>query len=485
MAFLLMISCCLWQSCSKQKNGSLSEEADSTETKNGVDGIGKKKCSDLASEIMTSSSTFKKKTDGLLEAIIKNGGSSYGIDLEGSPDPTSDKALALSNTYDFSLHENYPDRAPTVARFSFDPNKKQLYLYDPVWDSLTPIDFDRSLLRKFDETCQDPFVKLPVVKATGGEGTNVDWKTEAAKADQNGPGFFSGDCMEGIKPERASSTLPKQGATEYNVKNIGDFNPMTAWVEGKPDYGIGEYFEIAAPRVNTIYNGYQSSISNWKNNSRVKRFKVYKDNTPLCLLDLTDEMGSQKFELPGIEDNNQPHTYRFEILEVYKGSKWSDVAISEIVLVQCCFAPDTYILSELDSKSINAIAKGNRIASIDIETGKITTTEIVKTTKQTHFSLLKVTSQSRQIEVTPDHPLYFKDHGFLSISRLMEIERCGNYDELSSKAEVLIWNEKTSKLAYEKLVRIEIEHGTFETYTILKVKEGSNFVANGFVTKTY
>jgi len=485
MVFIFVVAGGLLQSCAKQKDGSVAASMDSVSSKQSADSKGKKTCPDIASEIMASSATFKNKTEGLLEAIVKNGGTSYGIELEGSPDPIIDKAPAQSKTYDFNLHETYADRAPVVARFSFDPQSKQLYLYDPVLDSLTPIDFDRRLLRKFDEICQDPFTKLPVVVAVGGKGTNVDWKAIAANADPNGPGFFAGDCAEGVKPERASSTLAKQGVTEYEVKNLSDSNPMTAWVEGKPDYGIGEFFEITTPRVNTIYNGYQLSVASWKNNSRVKRFKVYKDGGPLCLLELTDEMGSQRFELPNMEESNQMHTYRFEILDVYKGAKWPDVAISEMVLQQCCFLGNTTIMSESESKPMDGINPGNSIASIDVETGLIKETQIIKTTKQTHVLLLKVTSQSRQIEITPDHPLYFKNHGFLSIARLMKMEGYANYDELMAKTVVLTWNEKAAKLTYEKIVRIETENGNFETYTILKMKEGSHFIANGFVTKIY
>ncbi len=145
---------------------------------------------------------------------------------------------------------------------------------------------------------------LPTVRAIGGEGTNVNWpaiKIEEEK-DRDGPGFFYRDCSQGVEVVRASSTLAGQGTKSYGIKNVSDQNPMSAWVEVKSDYGIGESFEVKSPGVNVMYNGYQSSPANWKNNYRVKKFKVYKDNKPVCYLILTDEMGAQRFELPTIKD---------------------------------------------------------------------------------------------------------------------------------------------------------------------------------------
>ena len=166
------------------------------------------------------------------------------------------------------------------------------------------------------------FPQIPTVKSFGGDGKNINWpkikaETERKeKAAGGGPGFFYNDCDQGVNPLRASSTLANQGKFNYNIKNINDFNPMTAWVEGKQDYGIGEYFEIKAAGINVIYNGYQASPIAWIENSRVKIFKVYKNNTPICYLELTDEMGSQSFELPDHNRINpsKEHIYKFEIL---------------------------------------------------------------------------------------------------------------------------------------------------------------------------
>jgi len=112
-----------------------------------------KTCVDVVMEILETSPTFLKETKGLDEAIVKNGGTSFGITIEGSPNPQNDGALDYSKTYDFNLHETYSDHMPVIARFTFNPTDKQLYEYDVAEDKLNPIEFNRDLLLKFNELC--------------------------------------------------------------------------------------------------------------------------------------------------------------------------------------------------------------------------------------------------------------------------------------------------------------------------------------------
>jgi hypothetical protein len=442
-------------------------------------------CLDVVTEILETSPVYQSKiTEERIAAIEKNGGS-LAMELEGSPNP-DDKPMAVSETYDFGIFESYEDRNTVIERFRFDPVNKQLFLYDPVEDALNPIDFNKELLQTLNERCG--VQELPLIQAMGGKGTNVDWaamKKEADAAD-DGPGFFEGDCKESVSPGSVSSTLASQGKNNYEIKNISDYNPMTAWVEGKSDYGIGEYFEVTGMNVNTIYNGYQSSPGSWKNNSRVKRFKVYKDNKPLCLLDLTDEMDVQMFELPRAEDDaGGSHTFRFEIVDVYKGLKYSDVAISEVMLTQCCMIGDTRILSSSDQTDIAAIEKGDVISGIDLVSGAVTNSEIVKVAKQTHLTVIRISTGAQQIEITPNHPLYLKGYGFISIERYMQSKGITSYQDLVNTIDVLTLHPDTGKQQYKTISRVEELHGVFETYSILKLSRGETYVANGFVTRTY
>jgi hypothetical protein len=112
-----------------------------------------KNCSAVVEEILVTSPRYKELTNGLYEAVVKNGGISFGITYEGSPNPVSDKAIDYSETYDFNLHESYYDRSVVIARFSFNLTQRQLFEYDVINDNLKIIDFDRDLLLELNKLC--------------------------------------------------------------------------------------------------------------------------------------------------------------------------------------------------------------------------------------------------------------------------------------------------------------------------------------------
>ena len=105
----------------------------------------------IAYKIVETSPRCKQLTKGLYERIVKNGGTSYGIMLESSPNPKTDPSQEYSKTYNFNLHESYSDRMPVIARFVFDPKKQQLYEDDVVNAQLVAIPFDKKLLLLFNK----------------------------------------------------------------------------------------------------------------------------------------------------------------------------------------------------------------------------------------------------------------------------------------------------------------------------------------------
>lgn len=110
-------------------------------------------CGTIVLEILLTSPRYLQLTDGLYEAVVKNGGTSFGINYEGSPDPEADSAMSYSETYDYSVHETYPDHNPVRARFTFDTRQRQLYEHDAVEDTLIPVSFNRQLLGRLDSFC--------------------------------------------------------------------------------------------------------------------------------------------------------------------------------------------------------------------------------------------------------------------------------------------------------------------------------------------
>lgn len=153
-------------------------------------------------------------------------------------------------------------------------------------------------------------------------------------------------CGGGQDTQTASCELSAQGTNTYNAQNAHDLSYETAWVEGVSGYGIGEfleyYIEPENPRITEIIivNGYVKSDNAWKNNSRVKTLKMYIDDKPYAVLELEDAKAEQHFKVDPIGYGDRQNfellkkkpgfTMKFEIAEVYPGSKWDDTAITEI-----------------------------------------------------------------------------------------------------------------------------------------------------------
>jgi hypothetical protein len=163
--------------------------------------------------------------------------------------------------------------------------------------------------------------------------------------DVMGPGC-SWYCGGGMDTLSASSFLKPGKTASYEPKNIHDLNYGTAWVEGVSGHGIGEFviYHIPPnnPRINKliIVNGYVKSDKTWKENSRVKKLKMYLDDKPYAFLILQDVKNEQIFtvDLIGYSDRKdynalliKPwYSIKFEIIEVYPGTKYQDTAITEI-----------------------------------------------------------------------------------------------------------------------------------------------------------
>ena len=141
-------------------------------------------------------------------------------------------------------------------------------------------------------------------------------------------------CGGGDYKIKASSSL----GDSYKAEFANDLSYKTAWVEGKKDEGIGEYLEYYfkndSPRITEIIisNGYMKSEETWKNNNRVKKLKLYVNGIPFGILNLKDSRTDQYFSVGtlGHNKNGTDLILKFEILEVYKGSKYNDTAITEI-----------------------------------------------------------------------------------------------------------------------------------------------------------
>jgi len=330
--------------------------------------------------------------------------------------------------------------------------------------------------------------ELTTVYSVGGQGKNVDYRgydvNNLFELDDLGPfadSYFINGCdggSVGCKVISASSTL-EPNKKSYRINNLIDHNPLTAWVEGDEGYGIGSYFEISSNNLNTIYNGYQNSPSNWLKNSRVKKFKVYFNGKPLCYLVLKDEMGEQNFELPFDADWNTAHIFKFEIIEVYKGTKYSDVCISEIGVQGCCFS----IYSKLKSPEgeIQLISSNDYIYSFDIKNKTLSPSYIESKILRQKAGLYEITVGSHKTLVTREHRLLTKDHGSLSIMEMMSNWKLSSYRDLQEKEHIKVALFVNGDVLYKPITKINRIEGNFTTVSIRKLSHGKHVIVDGFI----
>lgn len=309
-------------------------------------------------------------------------------------------------------------------------------------------------------------------------------------------------CGGGQDTATASSELKPFKGAKYAASNADDLSYKTAWIEGVPGYGIGEYlvyhFPPQNPRITKliIVNGYVKSEKTWRENSRVKKLKFYYNDKPISILNLADTREEQtfSFEPMGYGDRDdrkkletQPWwTMKFEIMDVYKGEKYDETAITEIYfdgLDVHCFAAGTNILmADKTEKAIELIKIGDSILTFDKQANQLSKTVVSNLVTTRHSNLVKLTFDDREIIVTDDHP-FFKDNKQWSSVNPDK----SNYSYLQDKfVTQLSLNDNVFVPTENKFIRlknIEQLSGEQLTYTI-EIATGDSFIANGLLVKT-
>lgn len=137
----------------------------------------------------------------------------------------------------------------------------------------------------------------------------------------------------------ASSELDSAHAASLAVDN----RFATSWCEGKPDAGKGEWIELSWPKPRqvpslTILPGHAKSRSLFFANNRVKRARFtfsdgFKFETDFKDVPALQHIIPSQFPEGTYEPwEGKVTSLRIEILDVYKGEKYDDTCISEIVL---------------------------------------------------------------------------------------------------------------------------------------------------------
>lgn len=161
--------------------------------------------------------------------------------------------------------------------------------------------------------------------------------------------YYSNRSLKGETRYKASSELKentKNGMVVYEADNLGKFAfdkteqvcdlflnfNHKPWVEGVSGNGIGESIHLSCDtEFNSIVilNGYVDfdKLHLYKNNSRVKKFKILdEDNNAEYFALLDDEV---KFQFIYFEKPTK--NAKLIIEEVYEGDKWNDTCITGLI----------------------------------------------------------------------------------------------------------------------------------------------------------
>ncbi|MDR0330449.1 MAG: hypothetical protein LBH93_01905 [Chitinispirillales bacterium] len=321
-------------------------------------------------------------------------------------------------------------------------------------------------------------------------------------------------CGGGPDSISASSYLKSNNAEiTYLPENIHDFSCESAWVEGVAGQGIGEYvtyyFKPTAPRITSVIvvTGYVKSEKAFRENSRVKKLKMYIDDKPTAILNLEDCRREQFFEFApigkrpdwdGVMTSERANkifdelaklprwTLKFEILDVYPGDKYEDAAISEIYFDGIdvhCFAAGTQIFMKDNSlKNIELIREGDLVKSYDFKNKKLIDSKVTKLVSAPHSNLLKLKFADNEIVATTDHPFWIERNVWAAADA-----KKANKDYIhKTKIEKLQIGDRVfmpEKNSFMKILGIEKIDMQQTTYTI-ELSESDNFIANGMLVKT-
>ncbi|MDE7224884.1 MAG: leucine-rich repeat domain-containing protein [Acetatifactor sp.] len=180
--------------------------------------------------------------------------------------------------------------------------------------------------------------------------------------DWQAPGCSSWCGAYGFEQEVQGSSELASADGRYAAGNVLIQDRQSAWAEGAEGPGIGEsltYCQSCTYSINNkweaitygdwdpeldgfmryseicIVNGYAKTRQTWEENGRIKKLLLYVEGKPYAYLELEDTVQPQYFMLP--EDdikviNGGMLEARFEIVEVYPGSKYEDTCLTGLIM---------------------------------------------------------------------------------------------------------------------------------------------------------
>jgi hypothetical protein len=151
----------------------------------------------------------------------------------------------------------------------------------------------------------------------------------------------------------ATSQLDRdENFEKYKPDNAFDNDLKTAWVEGKEEDGSGESLAFYSLKPVTrigILPGYGTkkhfSLNNRVKSAELSIYEIEARDANQCIgmfytkgrliksriLNFEDAMTIQYFDLQSIADSEKGLIYIIKVISVYKGSKYNDTCIAEVV----------------------------------------------------------------------------------------------------------------------------------------------------------
>ncbi|EHR03848.1 caspase family protein [Bradyrhizobium sp. WSM471] len=141
-------------------------------------------------------------------------------------------------------------------------------------------------------------------------------------------------ARSGFETYCVSSMLKPQFGNSYGATNLFDASTGTAWVEGAPGNGIGEWVTVefeTLRRVKSIHvqNGYQKSPDIFAKNNRVRQLRVLFSGGESQIFILDDKLSAQ---LLGLRSPIAAFWLKFIIDDVWAGNKYTDTAITKLLV---------------------------------------------------------------------------------------------------------------------------------------------------------